>query len=467
MEKDPLIGKKIGNYRIISLINSGAYGSVYKAGHIHLKERIVAIKFLHASLASTEYTQFEKEAQFLSVLEHRHILPLIDFGFDGGRPYLLAKYASGGSLRDRLLRQSPLPVQQALTILSQVGQALQYAHSTHILHRDLKPENILFNAQGEALLADFGIATILSSASIKQSAIIGTPSYMAPEQFRGIVSKESDQYALGCIAYELFTGHKPFAAPDFIAMGFKHATEPPTPLRQRNAQVLPDCEAAILKAIAKQRTDRHASVEAFLTTLQEPFFQPTKAVSSLPARTKEEWFKIGNDLYKLERYEEAITAYDQAIRLDPGDALSYHGKGDVLNELERYEEAITAYDQVIRLDPNFVNAYHGKGRTLCNLGYYEEALITCDQVIRLDTNNALAYSNKGMALYKLERYEEAITAYDQAIRLDPGDALSYHGKGDVLDELERYEEAITAYDQVIRLDPNFVNAYHGKGRNSL
>src|SRR5229473_7385403 len=154
MEKDSLIGKEIGNYRITGEINSGAYGSVYRAEHVHIKGRIVAIKLLHAYLGSAkEREQFEQEAQILALLEHPHILSLLDFGFSERQPYLIARYAAGGSLRAVLKRQAPLPLEKAITILIQVGQALYYAHQQQIIHRDLKPENILFNAQGEVLLA--------------------------------------------------------------------------------------------------------------------------------------------------------------------------------------------------------------------------------------------------------------------------------------------------------------------------
>lgn len=205
MDEMGFIGKEIVNYRIIAEINSGAYGSVYKGEHVHLNRRIVAIKLLHTYLGSPkEREQFVQEAQFLTMLEHPNILPIIDFGFSERQPYLIAKYAAGGSLRDLLKPHMPLPLDKVVTLLAQVGQALHYAHQQQIIHRDLKPENILLNARGEVLLADFGIATMLSTASVKHlTTVEGTPPYMAPEQFQGIISKEGDQYALGCIAYEL------------------------------------------------------------------------------------------------------------------------------------------------------------------------------------------------------------------------------------------------------------------------
>ncbi len=264
------VGKSIGNYRIVALIGSGGFGSVYRGEHTILKERMVAIKILHNYLSSPqERGHFLQEAQLLEHNQHPHILQIMDAGIDNGLPYLVTEYATHGSLRDLLKRyaHAPLPTEMALTILTQVGEALDYAHHQQIVHRDLKPENILFNAHDAALLADFGIASTLTTSSVKYSSVIGTPSYMAPEQFQGTVSKEGDQYALGCIAYELFTGSAPFSAPDFFAMGFKHLTDQPIALTQLNPSIPEQIEQAILKAMAKQRGDRHADVHAFLVAL--------------------------------------------------------------------------------------------------------------------------------------------------------------------------------------------------------
>lgn len=399
MDEQGLIGKEIGNYRITLEINSGAFGSVYKAVHTHLKERIVAIKLLHTYMGSQqERVQFAQEAQFLALLEHPHILPLLDFGFSERQPYLIARYAAGGSLRDLLKRQTPLDVGQAVNILVQIGQGLHYAHQRNIIHRDLKPENILFNMQGNALLADFGIATMLSTASVKHLTTIGgTPPYMAPEMFQGIISKEGDQYALGCIAYELVTGHLPFTAPDFLSMGFKHLTEQPTLPTRHNPQVPAATEAAILKAMAKQRSERHADIPAFLVALQMPFKQatmlntsrptppipPTVLASATPAlvtssatslaRTQDQWLRVGDDYTKAGRYNEALAAYEEAIRLNPNYAAAYNNKGNALYILKHYEEAISSIEQAIRLDPKYVSAYYNKANALELLGRHIEA----------------------------------------------------------------------------------------------
>ncbi len=301
-------------------------------------------------------------------------------------------------------------MEEAITILSQIGQALHYAHQQHVIHRDIKPENILFNEKGDALLADFGIATVLTTASAKQTTILGTPSYMAPEQFRGIISSESDQYALGCIAYELLTLRKPFTAPDLVALMFKHVTEHPVPPKQLNPQLPVYVEQAILKALEKERLDRYTDVFSFI-----------KAISG----TKEQWLEEGNAHYKARRKEEALAAFEQAILRDPNDASLYDHKGKSLMWLWRYEEALEAFEQAIRLDPN----------------------------------NASAYCNKGTVLRWLDRDDEALAMYNRAIELAPDAAWQHHNKAIHLKELGRDEESLQSFRLVTRLDPNNVDAW--------
>lgn len=217
------VGDIIGNYRLLEELASGSFGSVYRGTHTVLTTRIVAVKILHMHLhLQQESESFFHEARILETLQHPHILHMFDVGMQEKMPYIVTVYAPGGSLRQHLNRQAgkPLPTNEAISILQQIALALDYAHQQNIIHRDLKPENILFDAQGNILLADFGISTILGSLSFHQTSPYGTPAYMSPEQFNGEVSRESDQYALGCIAYELLTGQKPFTAPPCDCPGF-------------------------------------------------------------------------------------------------------------------------------------------------------------------------------------------------------------------------------------------------------
>lgn len=497
------IQETIGNYRLVAKLASGSFGHVYRGEHTILTNRIVAIKLMHdVNLSSQkERDSFIREARLLEQLRHPYILPIIDVGFHESCPYIVTEYAPNGSLRNRLQRHphKPFPQEEALTILSQIGQALHHAHQQKIVHRDLKPENILFNAKGEAVLADFGVATVLSTLSMQQSSLVGTPMYMAPEQFKGKCGKESDQYALGCIAYELFTGQKPFTGSDLFSMAFQHLQEAPVPPRQLNAKVPVHIEQAILKAMAKERADRYADVSAFVTALcksvghdartstfttasPEPVSHdvstpPFTTVSCEPVevdgddptfttalyKTKEQWVDDGVNLYKSKRYREALAAYDEAIELDANYAWAYYNKGNALSGLQDYDEALTIYEHTIRLTPHDVLVWLYKAWTLTALGRYEEALAAYEQAIELDPNSALAYNGKGIALSNLHRYPEALAAYDEAMRLGHNDVFTWSNKGKVLIALGRYEEALAAYDEAIRLDPKSADYYYGKG----
>jgi len=443
--------RRIGNYDIITELGKGTFGRVYQGKHIVFPDRIVAIKLMRAAPLHSQQERdlFLEEARLLVRLKHPYILPLIDAGiYEQDLPYLVTEYAAKGSLLERIRKQQgkPLPLEEAITILSQIGEALQYVHQQDIVHRDLKPENILFKTDTNILLADFGIAKMVDSIGIRQGTIIGTPPYMAPEQFRGMASRESDQYALGCIAYELFTGRQPFIASDMVEMMFKHLMEQPIPPRHLNPELPEHIERAILKAMAKDRTERHNDVPIFIKALQQ---------------TKEQWLNDGITYYKSSHYEAALAACEQAIQLTP-DAQAYNWKGNALYMLKRYEEAITAYEQAIRLHPNFAQAYSNKGLALYMLKRYEEALPMYEQAIQLDPKLAQVYNWKGNTLYMLKSYEEAIVTLEQAIQLDPQSAYSYNWKGNALYMLKRYEEAITAYEQAIQLDPKLAHAHNWK-----
>src|SRR5258708_16575969 len=180
-------------------------------------------------------------------------------------------------------------------------------------------------------------------------------------------------------------------------------------------------------------------------------------------KTKEEWLEEGNAFHALKRYDEALDAYEQALHLDPSDAIGWNNKGLALGELKRYEEAFTGFEQILHLGPGDAIAWQVKGFTLENLKHYEEALTAFEQILHLGPGDAIAWQVKGFTLENLKHYEEALTAYEQAIRLDPSYALAWRGKGAALHYLKHYEEALTAYEQAIRLDPSDAIAWNHKG----
>jgi tetratricopeptide (TPR) repeat protein len=178
-----------------------------------------------------------------------------------------------------------------------------------------------------------------------------------------------------------------------------------------------------------------------------------------------DWYNKGIALNSQGQYDEAITAYDEAIRLDPNYAVAWNNKGTALSNQGNYDEAIQAFDEAIMLDLNYAVAWNNKGTVLCKQVKCDEAIPYLEEAIRLDPNLADAYfwSLKAGALYKQGKYNEAITAYDEAIRLDPNRALVWNNKGTALSELGKYDEAIEAYDEAIRLDPNLAIARNSRG----
>lgn len=492
--RSDFIGECIGGaYEIVAKIGNGSFGDVYQAKHIFLEDNhIVALKLLHAHLNSQEAREnFIREAQLLNKLQHPHILPFIAAGIHlDGMPYIVTEYASQGTLFDRLKKQQnqPLPLKEGLTILSQVSQGLQYAHQKNIVHRDLKPANILFNALGEVLLADFGIAVALPSEHTIRLAIPGgTPQYMAPEQFEGTTSMKSDIYALGCIAYEIFTAQKPITIPpgsDSVVWMHQHRTQVPIFPTRHNPAIPHLIEQMILKALAKQRDDRpdistflaclqsfvKAQIDTYVTNISPSNKDTTaknttlqKTPSLTLQKTARQCFDEGNRFYDMKHYSDAVATYEQAIRLSFKNSEVYVNKGNALGNLERYEEAVIAYTEAIRLNHEDANVYYNLANTYSNLARYRDAVIAYCQTTTLNEKHTNAYYNKGIALYKLKLYKEAITAYEQVIRLDSKHASAYYNKGNAYYCLERYQEAITAHEQAIRLDPKHANAYCSKG----
>jgi serine/threonine protein kinase len=286
LDKDSYIGKHVNHYRIVAEISSSSpISRTYQAEHTERKKAFVALKIFHTiHLPHQRRDLFLQEVQRYKRLKHTHLLPLLDAGIDDDVPYLVTEFVASNSLRDRLLFQPGhiLPVQEAVSILTQVGQTLNYMHQRNIVHGHLKPENILLREGREVLLTDFSIAALTDTLSSKDIYAANIYPYMAPEQFAGWINKSSDQYALGCIAYELLTGHAPFSGTSFAAMQGKHANEKPAAPTQHNLLLPITFEQVILKAMEKNSADRYPTIQDFVIALQ-----PSMSVHATKSRAIE------------------------------------------------------------------------------------------------------------------------------------------------------------------------------------
>ncbi len=264
-------GKHIDNYRVLAEISSSTTSSVYLAEHPHYPQNSLVMKLFHTERISKQKCDlFLQEVQLLKKIKHAHILPILDAGIFEDMPYYVTDYVIKGSLRNLLDAQSSqlLPIQESLTILSVVGQTLQFTHQMNILHGNLKPENILFDKTGDVLLADFSIVTLQDTLNTEHNHNSSSYPYLSPEQFLGRMNKESDQYALGCIAYELLAGQVPFIATSYAGFKEKHTAEQVIVPTQRNLLLPVSCEEVILKALEKKSGDRYPAIKNFVTALQ-------------------------------------------------------------------------------------------------------------------------------------------------------------------------------------------------------
>jgi Tol biopolymer transport system component/predicted Ser/Thr protein kinase len=265
-----LIGQTLGPYRIIEQIGIGGMATVYKAYQPSM-DRYVAIKVLPALISRDPafLKRFRRESKVVAKLEHKHILPVYDYGEQESLTYLVMRYVEAGTLKDRLVA-GQLDLPEIYRIIGQVGAALGYAHRLGVIHRDVKPTNVLVDSQGDAYLTDFGLARIMeSSEQLTATGVgVGTPAYMAPEQGQGLkIDHRSDIYSLGVMLYEMVTGRVPYEAETPMAVVIKHITAPlPLPSSVK-PDVPPQVERVILKAMAKDPDDRFQTVGEMVTAL--------------------------------------------------------------------------------------------------------------------------------------------------------------------------------------------------------
>jgi serine/threonine protein kinase len=272
-----LIGQRLGQYEIVALLGKGGMATVYRARQLNI-EREVAVKVIKSDLVDNPdfVRRFKREAETLASLNHRHILKLFDYGQEGNIAYLVMELLTGGSLAD-LIEQGKVAPPAASRLLDQIASALDYAHRRGLIHRDMKPHNVLLDEDGNAVLTDFGIVKLLGNATVltQSGSAIGTPAYMAPEQWRGqAVDARTDIYSLGIILYEMLAGRLPFVADTPFTMMHLHVNELPPPLRSLNPSLPSGVEPVIDKALAKDPDRRYESASALAQALKAALARP-------------------------------------------------------------------------------------------------------------------------------------------------------------------------------------------------
>jgi WD40 repeat protein/serine/threonine protein kinase len=325
-----LTGKSIGKYKVVSRLDRGAMGEVYRGYHTILN-RNVAIKVLHSHLASAAdfVERFKREAAVVARLRHTNIMQVYDFDVLDDFYYMVMEFIEGPTLkkefRERQQNGRPFTFKEIGYIAHSLGAALDYAHVRGVIHRDIKPANVMFNAEGQIVLTDFGIVHMVGDVNPQEAGkVMGTPAYMAPEQALGeVVTGSSDIYAFGIVLYELITGQIPFTGDTSQYVISQHVTAPVPPPRQFRKDIPPELEHALLQALQKKPYQRPQKASDLARDIQQALgmaAEPSLAymsIATLPpassSGTGSDISKIGGDT-NLTMISPAIPGNTEAVR---------------------------------------------------------------------------------------------------------------------------------------------------------
>jgi serine/threonine-protein kinase len=263
-----------GRYRVVAKIGAGGMADVWLAEDAHLQRR-VALKVLHRRFAQDRefVMRFRREAESAAGLQHPNIVAVFDRGEWEGTYYIAMQYVEGPTLKQ--LIDSGITVEQAVAVIRQVLQAAGYAHRQGIVHRDLKPQNVIVDAEGKAVVTDFGIARAGVSEITQTGSVMGTPHYLSPEQAQGFdVTAVSDLYSIGVMLYEALTGRVPFEGESAVAVAMKQVSQMPQRPSSIQPRVSAALDAVVMRALEKDPGRRFQSADAFIAALDQAMRAP-------------------------------------------------------------------------------------------------------------------------------------------------------------------------------------------------
>ena len=300
-EMSTLLGTTLnGRYRLEARIGAGGMSTVYRATDETL-QRQVAIKLMNREIAtdSDQLERFRREARAVAQLSHPHIVGVIDYGEDDGRPYIVFEYVEGETLKERIRRNGRLPITEAVAYAIEIARALGTAHARHIVHRDVKPQNVLIDEEGSAKVTDFGIARTLDEEGLTADGrVLGTTDYVSPEQALGRpVTGQSDLYSLGIVLYEMLTGEVPFKGENQVAVAMKHVRDQLPDVQFKRPEVSAALASVVDTATAKRVEDRHADDAELIADLEDVLAietaragsatgEVTSVLKTLPSQTR-------------------------------------------------------------------------------------------------------------------------------------------------------------------------------------
>jgi tetratricopeptide (TPR) repeat protein len=487
-------------FEIVGVAGNGGMATVLHA-HDRRLGRPVALKLLAPELsAALGKERFSREVRLTARLVHPNIVPLFDSGEAEGRLYYVMPFIEGDTLKVRLQREGTRPVAEVLQVMSDLAEALAYAHALGIVHRDLKPGNVFWYG-GHALLADFGIATVtmgteVSEALTSTGMAIGTLPYMSPEQAEGsgAIDGRADLYSLGCLAFELLSGRTPYTAPSALAMLAAHLTASVPDVRERRPEVSTGLAATLGRLLAKRPEDRPASAAALLAQLREqeaptgptmttaavaPARAPA-AAAAVPAEPREvtDLCRRGRSLYLRgmhggegahEKFRMARTYFESALAKQPDNPRALVGLADtvLVDGIRGFTDFDEACNRAADLRFRALAADDSAGEVHTSFGttmlYWEDDFENGGAELRrgveLAPTHALGRRLYGAWLKMAGRIEEAVAEATAAVKLDPLAPFLHVGLADALMGAGRYDAAIGPLREALRLAPGYASAH--------
>lgn len=363
------MNNQIGRYELQIELGRGGFGRVFRAWDPTVG-RLVAIKTMHAPDDRELLTRFRNEAIAAGKLKHRNIVTIYDFGVYEGSPYLVMELLEGDDL-DRVSSTGTLTLAQRLTVLIQAADGLHHAHTHGVLHRDVKPANIMLLRDGSVKLLDFGIALVTQESASRitpQGSILGTLSYMSPEQLGGAPSDSlTDIFAFGGTCYKLLTGVHPFHAAEIHTLMFNILNQSPAPLRANNPECPEALEPVVLRMLSKDRGARYQ-------TLEDVKFDLDQVLLDLQRDTIEDLLTEARRLQQDEQLDAALSIVKKILELERGNRPARILREQIQRQINdtvirpqvetrmqtgrqhmesrNFAKAIEAFDSALRLDPS-------------------------------------------------------------------------------------------------------------------
>ena len=488
-------GDRIGGRYEVHHIKKGGMGTVYLC-YDHESQKPIVLKTFQDIFLS-EKAQIERfmwEAETWVRLEkHLNIVRAYYVEKIEDKPYIFMEYILGeepfGPELSSWIRGKGLNLSLSLNFAVQFCSGMMHAQKKFetmnrpFVHRDIKPSNIMVTRDRIVKVTDFGLVKAFQSLGRNRAeaagprpggqkdlaftlagSFLGTPAYMAPEQWLGEdIDLRADIYAFGCVLYEMLCGNPPFPSENWHEYQMHHLESPPSPI----PDISKSLNALILKCLEKKAEKRYSSFREIQEELQDFHHALTDQYVKVEENGEnlEAWELLnkGVSLDNLGHHREAIQCYDEALRLCPQDSKVYNNRGTAYRALGQHERALQDYGKAIELNPRYPHAYNNQGLVYLALGQYEQALKDFGMVIQLHPWYPYAYNNRGLVYRALGQSERAIQDFTEAIRLDPTNPKASYNRGLTYQMMGKTEEALQDFNEAIRLNPGYSKAFFNRG----